>query len=1401
MFPDEALYAARVAAKAGGDAGAARRFATAVFEAARSDASKGVVGMIVEIVRDLPGEEVRIFVAHVARVGGRVGEKVLLALVGIVRGAEMEGVRLPPEVVCRRVMKARAVAGGSGDTEGDDWSAVFITVRKGLVFGEGAKRADALELAEAVVARAQRSVAADMIALLDKSTSCDLASGDAVFVLRIVLVALSRAGRPVVTPDVARGLYERRVGAAVPAGTISCLDGFNSPAVVHVDVGVCFGQCPAASSIIVSAGVALLAKAGEDVCGSSSDGKRMERELSVSVFVPETCLALYRSADEEQFLTPPSRKRRRKSVPSSSVKKNSIMKRRRTSEMSVESSGRVLSSRKCRPRRGSFTGGIDIWSDAEPQSSDDEDDLVEDDDFRVRANDLVEQLMDEEEDEEDEEKGLTERRRGSKRERDSVDGSIHAMPLIDLVVSIQAFGAGVAALVGILNFATQCMDEEFWAPASLTSSRSVDILNLLLERVTEMSRMHLAFLRGMNALKKRGSEVEESGECDSAGRSIQCQVSALHKMAAVMMKTLACPELPSSRGDDSARRSDESYSSISGLSLVFPELSINSVVAGLLVIPGDDSYWTPAGVFERDPEVTAIEAMFMERLVALVRPPASHRNPASPPNVCGRPSVDADGEEEADAVDVGHFGQRQIGQDRKNVGVFDADYDEELRLYRAYLRNLAKKSEVCQERLSSNVTESEASTFLSTVSRENASTGELTQVLWQKVCPPDFSHWSEDDSAGLLRSSHVIAALLDRAAIHTAVGSETRKRRAPGEKIISSLQDSTAVAGYALRCVSVLLQNLVDSDCLGLISESGTPSLYTNSCSTSRRESSVLSFLKSVDSRLLWSLEFLPGGDRDTADLLGEKKKLVALLSWISLTTVDETVSTLSLDILLVLSEMNYMEPGEAREVVLDDLSRVHEYSGDALWAGRSRVDLLSDLVPSWMKQRREDGFASRSEDTLALKSSSIFVSVGGRKLGWYGEKYRLSSLFSGMPLPDALTEATVWIGGMIAFLKYKQCGPGGGGGNFDTMPEHLPAATRKCFAMLDAIGIEPVIDVMLDVAVSSLSLIDISKGISAHRASRSRGSPVFSCRKAISLLLSLTHAASLYRSSSFYDGGQSAGASFPKLAGYDFDRNSCVKLSHALGHAKALAARLSAWYRNPDVSVSELTDNCVQALREIGALSLSAARQSLAFAENVKTHASAGDAAPNSVNGAQQSGRQRRKKRPGFLVSAKSVADGTVKKCSLATRRAIPRLVLNGEGLASAGELLCRDLCVKSWTLESLLSKLSPAAHTLSIPDIGSGVSQWRQRLDISSDARSTLREDSSSSADDMDEFAEESEDGGRDVSDADGDGNVSKGTEGRFWAVSGDRNGSGGRDDTGDLLERDNEHETILVSFRRTE
>lgn len=1434
-FPSHALHAARLAKPLLVSVpAAARRFAALLVDAhggggggwlvAEADP---LVAFVVEIVRALPAAETPPLVHHFSRLarsgvdlhgghGTAIAERILAAFVHVLRPPFMQstaGAPLPPDVLCRQVLAVRkppslgraappgediagksAFGGGARDDDDDDdddanviaaggipdtplddnesdrWGELFVKVRKGTLFGTTKERAYALRLAESVVARSPPKVAADMLSLLDESIPVSLDNQDAVFFLRVLTVAASRRDQ-LFTPTAAASLFERRISAVVQEGVLTPAQGDN-PFCANIDVGKFYSQDPVAGSIIVTAGVALLARATA-VAPSAGKGQASEpavgnrelliRDLSVYVLVPKGCVPLYGMVDPDNFSTTSKRsKKPLRSSQSASVNRPRKKKKRQASKLS-KARGSAVADMPHRPRRSSakrarvsfiesddddlqvtktrsFRGGsasIDATEEHEYVADDDDDDDSIDDDDGIDDDDVE---------------------CGSGAEGETggrASSELDEMPLGDLIQACQAFAMGVAVINGVMNFACHGIDEAFWESSAfpkmphqshgISSQQSVTLVSVLQERVTETSRMQSAFLRGMNVLQRRRAELDAHCNDSVVGQSVERLLDVAKSFRWEYGIQSDGPITPSQR----LRNGAQSLFNDQGVQLGripvhesfgFPQLSCSAILSALHVLPWDSRryHWQPESTYSRETELTTIEAMLLERLQAFVVPRSGHRSLKTFEKQClDRCQFSFPFEKQG--LDVVHPGEPH-GVEPLSC---DESYKEEIRLYEKTLAEvtvpslLKPRSELRGCVVDDFVSKINAAAFsFSRVDSRNkpdtaekatgnnndlvlpaivgaqSSAGECVQsadnATWKRVGVPTLSMWECDDAPSLLLSHRVIALLLDRAAMHAGVASEVRRQLGSQQQGLSHLQESTAAASFALHCLVVLLERHLD--CFW------TSSLINISEGCSERGTVVSGsdfpsapgdwtpFLTRVERVTRWDPKLFASAEDTEGDSLRSRhvgginvlqngSKTLSLLRWVAETAVDETLSTMAFDAMFVLAEMGCVEVGAVRELLVVDLQRVHEYQGDTLWPRQSHCTLLSDFVPGWVNHRRLLGLSPPAACADRNPGSYINIAIGGRtSCPWFAQRYRISSLFCGLPACDAVHEASVWVGALTKHLRATADKPQR---NDSARPSIDDGRARSGSTLFSVLSVESVVDFLLDVCVASLALIDIPRSLSARRANRKSKSPIFALRSRLLLFLDTLVALDVFRSS-LLSGGADVSAVRQKDELY---RLVCTKATQALASARGLVGRLGPWYSNTDVQVSQISEECMNGLREIVAISSLISRASTGLANSVKAHAFN---APS--DGCL-------KKKPGH-ASAVRPPQGPVRKSALSARRVLPRLLLHAEGLGAAAHQYGKDIRLKQRALDRLENSLQEREFTKA--ELGSGVGRWRRRAGV---------------------------------------------------------------------------------------
>jgi hypothetical protein len=1275
-------------------------------------------------------------------------ELILASLVRVVRTTIMQpgaGVRLPPDVAVRVVLQATENEVGNS-TSADDaaaslhvtgdsvaktskrprvgppqvvasavrfsavsdindaaWAELFIRIRKGLLFGGHDDQRYALCMAQSVVAHATPSVAAEMVSLLDTEMSTDLSDSMSIPVLCIIGIAALRRDRALGRKN-SEDIYARRVHGAVPGGLfkmVAIVDSSNNPAsqCLNVDISYACGQSVSSLNDVVCAAISLLGRIAfedrpaiaKDVSSPSNTENMVhawaEMTLSSHVLIPESCVPLYQEAGSNIHVN------------------------------------RTEHAPAC---------GLE-----------------------TRENEAIEAEM---VDDAGNEKRHCEH-------NSNLDAAVLDIRTIELVTAVQSFAFGVGTLVGILNMACHMssLDKILppWGnpcppisaattPPSDTASRDSSrrhLLLLVLERVTEMTRMYRACQRGRRVLEKLSNQKNTSGRGGSDSGNVQQRrlENAIHEAASLYVPAIGSivHQFGESAGEGKDGDNDPTATDAVQIDLratkVSPELSASAIVTALLSIPGDRKFWdsdSPAPsshskAANRDSEIVQIESMLLNRLLILVAPSytrakrkgscntaAVNESSNAPLRKCPRDVGTSSGSASfhpAEANEIAGSGSNDVAAnsleflwtqaDQFYDAVQDANISNEkshgdrTSMSGAHDGRSSMRPNDCSTMSCSTLSAAPAIGRLTTATThytasrseklKTSAVSKLSNLPWSGTCGlPSQSILSVGggghiDVYEFVHSPLVLALLLSRAAMNNAVCSKARRdcSNTNDHERMARMRDSIAVSGLALRCASILLRDIMSNPAFGSRQIDATPGLGGDGNAPIPAQWTLL--LHQTENQLHWPY---------ASSSITTGCKIVDLLRWISQDAVDSTLSSLALDLILCFAEMGCVSVGEAREHVLADLQRVHEYDGDVLWAPHNRAALLCDPIPNWILRGRASGLIAAPRMGHA-NCSSIDICFG-RRSSWWAERYRLVALFGGMDGEDALDEARVWTRIFSAPMRPRSLLDRGKKQSDFSAWTGMDGDKDIALRWIEIFGVEPILELLLDTSVSLLTSLDISPEMSTRRASGRKKSPVFGlCSRLLLHLIKLYHSASA-----------SLPVAWNKTAA-DFERRAFTKLCQGASLSRSLVGNLVTWYANPDVDVSSLSIDCVMAIQRIAVVSSGIATTALALAENVKSEVQ---------NASTPKVKSRGKKRPGWRSDARTTGeecDLNQLRAAMSARRAIPRLVMNAEGLKSVAQELARDIGLKRRAFDALAAVLTTEkVHGV----MGSGVRRWRKRQHV---------------------------------------------------------------------------------------
>lgn len=858
----------------------------------------------------------------------------------------------------------------------------------------------------------------------------------------------------------------------------------------------------------------------------------------------------------------------------------------------------------------------------------------------------------------------------------------------DLARAISSFGAGMSAIVGILNLS--CMSLKLCQRIMSVHGRSrnlvgydKDVVWTLLERLTEFDRMLNALLLGHEVLQAKISERDNSSEQDSslAKGEQQAQKSAL--VNAEIMKEAVVRSVFAVDGS-----SDQNRVTRTNVEENVPRFSLQSIVCSLIAVPDEAGIESLCDTSlckqSRDIELARIDKMLLRHLFCVLNPSKTVDNTQQTP----RPQLPQteslwDSTNFLDAWDL-KKAEKEVAALAKNADCLDLDSTDNVFF-------LPEDEMAPDEEFTGNVSAGAESNRWApyegeTVAANSEYMRSAMSLLAKQECNVS-SHGSE--VASVIHSPAFAALLLDRAATYAAVARRARQLSAEGHY----LSTAVTVAGFALGCLIAVLRIIPFKSFL--ISDiRATVSGKSNSACER-----VLKFLQAMDEKLLVGVP--ESQMRHLPDIpLTCGAKTISTLLWISQTSIDVTVATLGLDALLTISEFGCLRLDFSRKAVLSSLTTIYEYDSCSLWARDDRKRLLDNPFSAWSLRRRQGRRGSKwdvssRQDLTSDQEPWVALRAKGLRKARGIERHRLNLLFSGMHVPKALLEASGWIR-EVSLIVVESSAQSDGLQESADLPLHartsreatdrLPPRKRhntsKCETLLDMIGFRNLMETLLQLVHHALESYRLSDKFSVDDALHVRTNPVMHIQTALKLFCSILRVYHRARQAVFREPARELNL---QLDG-ELDH---VVLSLSLPILQLTRARIDnirAWYSNPVTDVSRLSDETVECLERIIGCAMVGVRQCTEICDALKRQYASLTAPETPVN-TQASVTTLKRKSPGFAKSRRRKSASGGEGVSKA-RRLVPRLSAQCEAVTKETQKLAKVMGLK---IKRALFKYAP--------------------------------------------------------------------------------------------------------------
>lgn len=899
----------------------------------------------------------------------------------------------------------------------------------------------------------------------------------------------------------------------------------------------------------------------------------------------------------------------------------------------------------------------------------------------------------------------------------------------DLATAVSSFGAGMSAIVGILNLS--CVSLKLCERVMSVHGRSrnlggdyKDVVWTLLERLTEFDRMLNALLLGHEMLQikgssEKGTDTPSKQNFSSAKRVSEAQRNALSKAESTREAVVRSVFIL----DDS---SDKSKAANSNAGKNFPRFSVQSIVCLLTAVPDEAGVESLCNTTlckqSRDIELARIDKMLLRQLFHILNPSkvVTNTNRKSRPQP-SEMDVLWNSADFSDAWDFKKAG-KELAALAQNTECLDFNFAHNV-------------FSLPNDGLASDK-EGEDSTDVSLDSTRWAWYGNETEAADAEYVRSTISLLAKLEDGASPRDSEVASAihspafaalLLDRAATYVAVARRARQLSAE-EHYLSTV---TTVAGFALRCLIVILRFIPVNFTLhsgGQTSETGK---------TDNADEVIREFLDEVDEELLVGVPESQLTQIPNAPITHGVKTISTLL-WMSHSSIDVTVATLGLDALLTISEFGCLRFDFSRRAVLSSLTTVYEYDGSTLWAQDDQKKVLGDPFSEWGLRRRQGRRGhkpdvSNAEDLACDQSPGVNFRPKGLRKTKGIEKHRLCLFFNGMHIPNALLEASAWVreislatAASIAQATADQESMKSllHGRTFrettDKLPPRKRRNTSKCETLLDMIGFQNIVETILQLVHHALENYRVPDNFSVADALQIRTSPVMHIQAALKLFCSILRV--------YHRNRQAILSKYTAELNFQMDG----ELEYAVLNSSLLILLLTrarvdnihAWYSNPATDLSQLSNEVIKCLEKVIGCAMSAVRLCTEIVDALKKQYSSLTAPYMSTND-QASLTPAKRKNPSFARGRRNRVGNGGDGVSRA-RRIVPRVSAQCEAVTRETQKLAKVMGLRA---KKALIKYTPV-----LPD-----EEWELEFGIGLGLENKVDEDVDENEDNRERGAEE--------------------------------------------------------------
>lgn len=859
----------------------------------------------------------------------------------------------------------------------------------------------------------------------------------------------------------------------------------------------------------------------------------------------------------------------------------------------------------------------------------------------------------------------------------------------DLARAVSSFGAGMSAIVGILNLS--CMSLKLCQRIMSVHGRSrnlvgydKDVVWTLLERLTEFDRMLNALLLGYEVLQVKLSERDTPSRQGSsvAKRDQGAEKSDLAR--AEIMKDAVIRSVFILDGSSDQDRATETKSAQN-----VPRFSLQSIVCSLIAVPDEAGIESLCDTSlckqSRDVELARIDKMLLRHLFSMLNP---SKTMSSVHQTSRRqlPQTNSlwDSADFSDAWDL-KKAHEQIAALTKDVDRFNLSLTDNV--FFLPEDEMAFDEEGTKS-MSVNVRSGGWAPYEGEFVAANSEYMRSIMSLLAKQEDKVSLHDSE--VASVIHSPTFAALLLDRAATYIAVARRARQLSAEEHYLSTAM----TVAGFALGCLITVLRIVPLSSVLSSNRQApeGKKSDDAYEC--------VLKFLQAMDEKLLAGVP--ESQVKQLLDIpLIHGTKTISTLFWISQNSIDVTVATLGLDALLIISEFGCLRFDLSRKAVLFSLTTVYEYDSCILWARDDQKKLLDDPFSEWSLRRRQGRWESKwdkpsREDLISDPEPWVDLRARGPRKVRSIERHRLNLLFSGMHVPKALLEASGWIR-EISLTTLESNAPRDGlqeptkplfhaqtpRDATGRLPPRKRHSTSRCEILLDMIGFRNLMETLLQLVQYALESYRLSDKFSVDDVLHTRISPVTHIQTALKLFCSILRVYHRNRQTVIREHARDLNLQLDGELDY-----AVLSLSLSILHiTRARIDNIHAWYSNPVTDLSQLSDEAVECLERVIGCAMTAVRLCREICDGLKRQY-ASITAPDTPANNQASVTPLKRKSPGFAKSRRrknaTNTEGGVSKA----RRLVPRLSAQCEAVTKETQRLAKVMGLR---MKKALFKYAP--------------------------------------------------------------------------------------------------------------